>query len=109
MTVPGLNRGGWAAATAAHANRRKMCRARTVFLYHSAPQPLSRCERKGPMAVASGSVLTESLLQACRQPAAGYDPGNPVFQEDFHQPKTAGYPKKSGAPQIRRLWLELRG
>src|SRR5207247_1429433 len=107
MTVPDFNRGGWAAATAAHANRRKMCRARTVFLYHSAPQPLSRCERKGPMAVASGSVLTESLLQACRQRAAGYDRDNRFCQEDFDELKAAGYLKMAVPREFGGFGMKL--
>jgi alkylation response protein AidB-like acyl-CoA dehydrogenase len=43
------------------------------------------------MAVASGSILTDDLLQACRGRAAGYDRDNRFCQEDFDQLKTAGY------------------
>ena len=45
------------------------------------------------MAVTSGSILTEALLQACRQRAAGYDRDNKFCQEDFDELKAAGYLK----------------
>lgn len=45
------------------------------------------------MAVTSGSILTDSLLQACRQRAAGYDRDNKFCQEDFDELKAAGYLK----------------
>lgn len=45
------------------------------------------------MAVTSGSVLTDALLQACRQRAAGYDRDNTFCQEDFDELKAAGYLK----------------
>jgi alkylation response protein AidB-like acyl-CoA dehydrogenase len=45
------------------------------------------------MAVTSGSILTDALLQACRQRAAGYDRDNKFCQEDFDELKAAGYLK----------------
>src|SRR5436190_18395354 len=45
------------------------------------------------MAVTSGSILSDSLLQACRQRAAGYDRDNKFCQEDFDELKAAGYLK----------------
>jgi alkylation response protein AidB-like acyl-CoA dehydrogenase len=43
------------------------------------------------MAVTSGSILSDALLQACRQRAAGYDRDNKFCQEDFDELKAAGY------------------
>lgn len=44
------------------------------------------------MIVASpSSVLTETLLQRCRERAAGYDRENRFFHEDFDELKAAGY------------------
>jgi alkylation response protein AidB-like acyl-CoA dehydrogenase len=45
------------------------------------------------MAVTSGSILSDSLLEACRQRAAGYDRDNKFCQEDFDELKAAGYLK----------------
>jgi alkylation response protein AidB-like acyl-CoA dehydrogenase len=45
------------------------------------------------MSVASGSILSDALLQACRQRAAGYDRDNKFCQEDFDELKAAGYLK----------------
>src|SRR5205823_14347336 len=75
---------------------RKSSLTSIVFLYHCAPlsrgrQPPTRRERKGPMTVASGTVLTDSLLEACRRRAAGYDRDNRFCQEDFDELKAAGY------------------
>src|SRR5260370_2234386 len=44
------------------------------------------------MSVAS-SVLTDALLQRCRDRAAGYDRDNKFCQEDFDELKAAGYLK----------------
>ena len=41
----------------------------------------------------SSSVLTDSLLQGCRERAAGYDRDNRFCQEDFDALKAAGYLK----------------
>jgi alkylation response protein AidB-like acyl-CoA dehydrogenase len=43
------------------------------------------------MSVATGSVLTDSLLQRCRQRAPVYDVENRFFQEDFEELREAGY------------------
>src|SRR5882724_182542 len=43
------------------------------------------------MSVASSSVLTDGLLQRCRERAAGYDRENRFCQEDFDELKAAGY------------------
>ena len=45
------------------------------------------------MTVASGSILSDALLQACRARAAGYDRDNKFCQEDFDELKAAGYLK----------------
>src|SRR5579862_1884162 len=37
------------------------------------------------------TVLTDSLLERCRERAAGYDRDNRFFQEDFDELKAAGY------------------
>jgi len=42
---------------------------------------------------ATGSVLSDALLQACRQRAAGYDRDNKFCQEDFDELRAAGYLK----------------
>ena len=43
------------------------------------------------MAVASESVLTQSLLDKCRERAPQYDRDNHFCQEDFDELKAAGY------------------
>jgi hypothetical protein len=43
------------------------------------------------MSVSTGTILTDTLLQACRQRAAGYDRENTFCQEDFDELKAAGY------------------
>lgn len=45
------------------------------------------------MTVTSGSVLSDALLQRCRERAAGYDRDNRFCQEDFDELKAAGYLK----------------
>jgi alkylation response protein AidB-like acyl-CoA dehydrogenase len=45
------------------------------------------------MAVSTESILSEALLQRCRQRAAGYDRDNKFCQEDFDELKAAGYLK----------------
>jgi hypothetical protein len=37
------------------------------------------------------SVLTEAILQGCKERAPGYDRDNVFFDEDFKQLKQAGY------------------
>ena len=43
------------------------------------------------MSVSTGSILSDALLQACRQRAAGYDRDNTFCQQDFDELKAAGY------------------
>ena len=45
------------------------------------------------MTVTAGSILSDALLQGCRQRAAGYDRDNKFCQEDFDELKAAGYLK----------------
>jgi alkylation response protein AidB-like acyl-CoA dehydrogenase len=45
------------------------------------------------MTVTSASILSDALLQGCRQRAAGYDRDNKFCQEDFDELKAAGYLK----------------
>ena len=45
------------------------------------------------MTVTSGSILSDALLQSCRDRAAGYDRDNKFCQEDFDELKAAGYLK----------------
>jgi alkylation response protein AidB-like acyl-CoA dehydrogenase len=45
------------------------------------------------MSVTSGSILSDALLQRCRDRAAGYDRDNKFCQEDFDELKAAGYLK----------------
>jgi alkylation response protein AidB-like acyl-CoA dehydrogenase len=45
------------------------------------------------MTVTSGSILSDTLLEGCRQRAAGYDRDNKFCQEDFDELKAAGYLK----------------
>src|SRR5438045_4306494 len=55
------------------------------------------------MTAASSSVLTQALLERCRQRAPGYDRDNTFCLEDFNELKAAGYlkmavPKEFGGP-----------
>ena len=43
------------------------------------------------VAAATGSILSDALLEGCRQRAAGYDRDNKFCQEDFNELKAAGY------------------
>lgn len=52
------------------------------------------------MAVTSGSILTDALLTACRQRAAGYDRDNKFCQEDFDELEAAGYLKLTLPPEF---------
>src|SRR6266480_5833464 len=45
------------------------------------------------MPAASSSVLTQALLERCRERAPGYDRDNKFCLEDFNELKTAGYLK----------------
>src|SRR5947199_4805825 len=57
------------------------------------------------MTAASSSVLTQPLLERCRERAPGYDRDNTFCLEDFNELKAAGYlkmaiPKEFGGPGI---------
>jgi len=45
------------------------------------------------MTAASSSVLTQPLLERCRERAPGYDRDNKFCLEDFNELKVAGYLK----------------
>jgi alkylation response protein AidB-like acyl-CoA dehydrogenase len=45
------------------------------------------------MTAAAGTLIPETLLETCRQRAAGYDRDNRFCQEDFDELKAAGYLK----------------
>jgi len=47
------------------------------------------------MVTASGSILSDALLDGCRSRAAGYDRDNRFCQEDFDELKAAGYLRMS--------------
>ena len=55
------------------------------------------------MTAVSSSMLTQPLLDRCRERAPGYDRDNTFCLEDFNELKAAGYlkmaiPKKFGGP-----------
>src|SRR3954447_17693554 len=57
------------------------------------------------MTVTSGTVLSEALLERCRERAAGYDKENRFCQEDFNELREAGYlnltlPPEFGGPGL---------
>jgi alkylation response protein AidB-like acyl-CoA dehydrogenase len=52
------------------------------------------------MTGSSGSVLSDALLEACRQRAAGYDRDNTFCQQDFDELKAAGYLKLTLPPEF---------
>jgi alkylation response protein AidB-like acyl-CoA dehydrogenase len=59
------------------------------------------------MTVATGSILANDLLQACRGRAAGYDRDNRFCQEDFDQLKAAGYLRMAIPKEFGGLGLTL--
>jgi len=59
------------------------------------------------MAVATGSMLTDALLQGCRSRAAGYDRDNRFCQEDFDELKAAGYLRMTVPPEFGGLGFTL--
>ena len=59
------------------------------------------------MAVASESILTQQLLDACRERAPIYDRENRFFQEDFDALKAAGYLKIAIPTELGGLGLNL--
>src|SRR5262245_47666016 len=60
--------------------------------------PLRRKELS--MTVTAGAVLTDALLQKCRDRAAGYDRDNRFCQEDFDDLKAAGYLRLTLPPEF---------
>jgi len=57
------------------------------------------------MTLTSGTVLSEALLERCRERAAGYDKENRFCQEDFNELREAGYlnltlPPEFGGPGL---------
>jgi alkylation response protein AidB-like acyl-CoA dehydrogenase len=60
------------------------------------------------MTVTSGTVLSESLLQKCRERAAGYDRDNRFCQEDFDDLREAGYLKMTLPPEFGGLGFTLQ-
>jgi alkylation response protein AidB-like acyl-CoA dehydrogenase len=59
------------------------------------------------MTVAVGSILSDALLQGCRQRAAGYDRDNKFCQEDFDELKAAGYLKMTIPKEFGGLGYSL--
>src|SRR6476661_9205551 len=59
------------------------------------------------MTVTSGTVLTDALLQRCRERAAGYDKENRFCQEDFDALKAAGYLNLTLPPEFGGLGYTL--
>ena len=60
------------------------------------------------MTVSSGSILSDALLKACRQRAAGYDRDNKFCQEDFDELKAAGYLKLTLPKEFGGLGYDAR-
>jgi len=59
------------------------------------------------MTVTAGSILSDALLQGCRQRAAGYDRDNKFCQEDFDELKAAGYLKMAIPKEFGGLGYSL--
>jgi alkylation response protein AidB-like acyl-CoA dehydrogenase len=59
------------------------------------------------MTVAADSILSDALLQGCRQRAAGYDRDNKFCQEDFDELKAAGYLKMAIPKEFGGLGYSL--
>ena len=59
------------------------------------------------MTVAAGSILSEALLEGCRQRAAGYDRDNKFCQEDFDELRSAGYLKMAIPKEFGGLGYSL--
>jgi len=59
------------------------------------------------MSVTTGSILSDALLLACRQRAAGYDRDNTFCQEDFDELRAAGYLKLTVPAELGGLGYTL--
>ena len=59
------------------------------------------------MTVSSAALIPDTLLQACRSRAAGYDRDNKFCQEDFDQLKNAGYLKMAIPRELGGLGFTL--
>ena len=59
------------------------------------------------MTVEAGSILSDALLQSCRQRAAAYDRENRFCQEDFDELKAAGYLKMAIPKEFGGLGYSL--
>jgi alkylation response protein AidB-like acyl-CoA dehydrogenase len=59
------------------------------------------------MDVVSGALISDSLLEACRRRAAGYDRDNTFCQEDFNELKAAGYLKMAVPREFGGLGFTL--
>ena len=59
------------------------------------------------MAVAATSVLTQQILDRCRERAPGYDKDNRFFQEDFEDLKAAGYLRMAIPTEFGGLGMNL--
>jgi alkylation response protein AidB-like acyl-CoA dehydrogenase len=55
----------------------------------------------------TGTILSDALLQGCRQRAAGYDRDNKFCQEDFDELKRAGYLKMTTPKEFGGLGYTL--
>jgi len=59
------------------------------------------------MAVTSGTLISDALLERCRERAAGYDRDNRFCQEDFDELKDAGYLTMTLPPEFGGLGYTL--
>jgi alkylation response protein AidB-like acyl-CoA dehydrogenase len=59
------------------------------------------------MTVAAGSILSDALLEGCRQRAAGYDRDNKFCKEDFDELRAAGYLKMAIPKEFGGLGYSL--
>ena len=59
------------------------------------------------MPVTTESILTDSLLEKCRERAPVYDRENRFFQEDFEELKAAGYLKMAMPTELGGLGMNL--
>src|SRR2546430_17188026 len=59
------------------------------------------------MSAASSSVLTQALLERCRERAPGYDRDNKFCLEDFNELKAAGYLKMAIPKEFGGMGMTL--